>query len=458
MKMDTAFICPSCHSALTADESSYSCPACGERYWEILGVPLLVKNLKISRQDKVDDKAIADLASFLNSETGLDLTDKLRDAFAMKFNFEDTALQIESAQFINRMRASGKQIGSSFPDAAVECQAQQGVPINRNIEVSLSLLVAPAATPVSTRFGVQVRIKNQGKSTLSSFDRKPFYLTYFWDGPAQGLLAGFKDGAKVDGLRTSLLIDLPPGAAIGMPVQIESPRMPGEYQLRLVPAHEGVGWLEEAAVSVKMLVADGIADPFEPRWKVDDVLRDYDEDHRVGIDFLKNGIKDISPSQPKILELGGNASPMILWLPGTKFNVDVDIFGLFFGSLRRPYGGVTSVAADGMNLPFADGYLDAIVLFATFHHFADPIGLLKHLKTKLAPGGIIFLLCEPVGHVYRDTAPRDFIEELKRGVNEQSFALWEYDEMFRRAGLDLARIHVDAGSLKAALRDVNRAS
>ena len=223
--------------------------------------------------------------------------------------------------------------------------------------------------------------------------------------------------------------------------------------IALLPVHESVRWIEEAAVYVEISVANDVTSPFDVQWPCDKTQRDYYQDHRAGIDLLGSWMAStLQSSQPTILELGGNASPLIGELPGTKFNVDIDIFGLIFGSLRQSHPSVQSVAADGTKLPFPDGYFDVIVTFATFHHFPDPIGLLKHLRTKLYPGGLICLLCEPVGQVYRDGAPREFIAELKRGVYEQSFALWEYEEMFRRADLEIVDVRVDTGSLKVALR------
>jgi len=48
--------------------------------------------------------------------------------------------------------------------------------------------------------------------------------------------------------------------------------------------------------------------------------------------------------------------------------------------------------------------------------------------------------------------PKEFEEELLKGVNEQSFELWEYQQMFEQAGLEVVECQVDLGSLKVALR------
>ena len=105
--MVTAFLCPSCLAIVRRENEAYVCVSCSKQYPEILGVPILVKDLEISRQEKIDDRAIADLAAFLKSEGGADRTEQLRGAFGLKFNFKDAALQVEAAQFLNRMRASG---------------------------------------------------------------------------------------------------------------------------------------------------------------------------------------------------------------------------------------------------------------------------------------------------------------------------------------------------------------
>jgi hypothetical protein len=44
-----------------------------------------------------------------------------------------------------------------------------------------------------------------------------------------------------------------------------------------------------------------------------------------------------------------------------------------------------------------------------------------------------------------------FLEELERGINEQSFSLQEYALMFRQAELTPAEVLVDLNSLKARL-------
>jgi hypothetical protein len=209
--MAPAFLCPSCQAMVRRENESYVCVSCNERYPEILGVPILVKNLEISRQEKIDDRAIADLAAFLKSERGIDLADQLRDAFGLKFNFKDAALQVESAQFLNRMRASGLPIGTSYPAVDAEHRGNTVCPINTDIDVAMSLLVAPSTVPQSTHFGIQVALRNNGKSTISSNGPMPVYLSYFWE-PLDG--RGQNKPGRIEGLRTPLLIDLEPGARL----------------------------------------------------------------------------------------------------------------------------------------------------------------------------------------------------------------------------------------------------
>jgi hypothetical protein len=46
----------------------------------------------------------------------------------------------------------------------------------------------------------------------------------------------------------------------------------------------------------------------------------------------------------------------------------------------------------------------------------------------------------------------DYLQEIRKGVNEQSFELWEYQQMFEAAKLDVVAAQIDVGSIKFALR------
>jgi SAM-dependent methyltransferase len=157
----------------------------------------------------------------------------------------------------------------------------------------------------------------------------------------------------------------------------------------------------------------------------------------------------------RVVEIGGNANPMIdhFGMP-EKYNVDVDPYGMIVGKLIR-YGMDTKVkfiVANGMALPMPPRSIDMLVMFATFHHFPQPVELLSRLKDYIADDGLICLLCEPIGHVHRDLIEDDYLQEIRKGVNEQSFELWEYQQMFDAAKLDVVAAQIDVGSIKFALR------
>ena len=161
----------------------------------------------------------------------------------------------------------------------------------------------------------------------------------------------------------------------------------------------------------------------------------------------------------RIVELGGNASPMIAQVVAPKrVNVDIDPFGMLVGNLLREGEGtgVGFVIADGMALPMRPKSIEMLVMFATFHHFPDPVGLLARLSEFVADDGLICLMCEPLGHVRADNLPDEYLEEIRKGVNEQSFELWEYEQMFADAHLNVVAAQIDIGSAKFALRPRRR--
>ncbi len=197
-----------------------------------------------------------------------------------------------------------------------------------------------------------------------------------------------------------------------------------------------------------------------PHWEVNDNKPvGYIADHERGFALMRDWLQR-HPAAPglRLLEIGGNAKPMLGRVPGEAYNVDVDLLGLQVGCVvRRARGNfVTIVCADVQNLPFPEAFFDAIVMFATLHHFPDPGAVLRSLRQHLRPGGFIGLFCEPVGHIWPGAVDPDFAEELHHGVNEQSFTLAEYAQIFRQARLDAPDVVVDHNSLKAYLVPATR--
>jgi SAM-dependent methyltransferase len=155
----------------------------------------------------------------------------------------------------------------------------------------------------------------------------------------------------------------------------------------------------------------------------------------------------------RVLEVGGNANPMLANRGLRLVNLDVDVVGLQVGEMlrRRDRHHCVMLCGDAEDLPFAPGHFDAIVMFASLHHFPDPGRVLGHLASRLSPDGFIAVLCEPVGHIHPGAVDRAFKEELEKGVNEQSFTRTEYDMIFQRARLRAEEAVIDFNSLKARL-------
>ena len=116
---------------------------------------------------------------------------------------------------------------------------------------------------------------------------------------------------------------------------------------------------------------------------------DYGIDHEVGRVFLKEELARMRQPLQRVLEVGGCCNPMTWDLPGEVVSTDIDVQTLQVGALHfanaRP--NVKFVAADALRQPFADGVFDCAVLFATLHHFLDPVGCLREMRRVVRPDG-----------------------------------------------------------------------
>lgn len=411
---------------------------------KVAGVPVLVEGVAVTRRERrLPPKVIHELLEAL----GLDSSRRgeLEAAFSQTFRFIHPWMQTEADQFLNRVAASHEGLRKAL---AVEPPKTPSTPAVTNIDpcVHLATIFNVSRLRPGMSFSVNLRVSNSGSCTLSSRGPQPVMLSYHWIGP---------DGDLQEGLRTPLLDDLPPGLTISIPLFVAAPSTPGPFRLMIRAVQEGVEWLEHSSVEFEIEVSGGPSSIDEPNWPRTGKHFAYMDDHFEAVRLLREWAATLlgRPAE-RVVELGGNANPMIERVDApVRINVDIDPYGMIVGKMISQ-SDVHFVVADGMALPIPAHSADVIVMFATFHHFADPIGLLQRLKEFVASDGLLCLMCEPIGHVHRDTIDAEYLAEIRKGVNEQSFALWEYQQMFDVAGFEVAAAQIDVGSAKFGLRPI----
>jgi SAM-dependent methyltransferase len=441
----SALRCVACGSGgLQSGNDILDCPQCGRTYPIVAEVPVMFSDAGVLRGPLLDPAVARTVLEAMDLPPDPINVLRVRRASGARARFGDQLIGVESAQFLRRVHASGYPIpGDMLQPAAAAPEEPGGQPCCRWVTEYIPRVIAPGR-----EFLVNIRFENTGAAAMRQAGEGRIAVAFRW-------LDGAGEPVAVDDIRTPLPVDLPPGQALTLPIILRTPDAPGRYRLAIKMVMEGVRWLQPDLGPITIAVRKGAG--FVPPWhwninnnKPSDYLADQERGFVLMRDWLQR-----HPAAPglRLLEIGGNAKPMLGRVAGEAYNVDVDLLGLQVGCVvRRARGNfVTIVCADAQNLPFAEGFFDAIVMFASLHHFPDPAATLRGLRPYLRPGGFIGLFCEPVGQVWPGVVDPAFAEELQHGVNEQSFSLAEYAQIFRNARLDASEVVVDYNSLKAYL-------
>lgn len=442
----SALRCVACGTGgLECAEDALLCPSCGRLYPILAGLPVMFSDAVPVRGPLLEPAVVRTVlrAMDLPADTGNML--RVRQASGARAIFGDTLVATESAQFLRRLHTSGYPIPAQLLDPPDDPQPEQppGEPRCRWLADYIPRLLAPGE-----RLQANIRFENTGPGPMRHDGHGRGTIAFAWRNAAG-------DSAPVEDLRTPLPVDLPPGQAMTLPVRLVAPAIPGRYTLTLQFVLEGLRWLEPAHGPLTITVREGARFVPPAHWRINaNEPSDYLADQARGIAILQDWLaRSPDPAALRMLEIGGNAKPILGYLPGESYNVDVDLLGLQVGCVvRRARGNfVQVVCADARRLPFAERFFDAIIMFASLHHLPDPAALLRGLRPHLRPGGFIGIFCEPVGQVWPGVVPQAFAEELRRGVNEQGFSLAEYAQIFAAAGLEAEDLVLDHNSLKARL-------
>ncbi len=440
--MNAAYLCPRCKGPIQAGAEAYRCAACVAEYPVRLGVPVFIPGAAAEAAgDELPAELVVRVCSAMNLPDEPPAHAALREIFRWNHSLPDLALTAENYLL--------QRLGISDPRGRAPAS---GPPVLASTEVRYTIERSsiPASLPPETTKSWNVRLANTGSCAIPASGASPVFLAYRWRDAAGAVVPCTE-------LRTALPVDVAPGRALTVPLQLTTPARTGRFALEVLLAQEGPVWHgpgARASVTVTARCLSAVPAHWLTLHRLPETYN-YQTDHEIGRVFFKEELARSRRSVRRVLEVGGGSNPMTWDLPADVICADVDIQALQVGRVRhgqaRP--NVRFVAADAAALPFRDGAFDCAVVFAALHHLADPAHCLREMHRVVERGGFVAVLCEPIGSYLAETLDAQFRKELADGVNEQVFTVEEYVQMFAAAGLVASRAVIDGWSFKAILRD-----
>lgn len=109
---------------------------------------------------------------------------------------------------------------------------------------------------------------------------------------------------------------------------------------------------------------------------------------------LRYCLEDLEEITGRVLDIGCGAGNMPKAIK--HYRQDLEVWGadLSVGAIRaalRSDEGAKFVPATGENLPFPDGFFDAVTMFDVLEHFPDPEDALQEIHRVLRPDGLFHL-------------------------------------------------------------------
>jgi SAM-dependent methyltransferase len=453
-EMQSVLQCVHCRAGtLVKTSETLTCEHCGMTYPVVHGVSLLYPGVTIEPVAGIDERVVTAICQHQNLPLTPSMLAQVAVIFRQGYRFPNQLVDREV-----RVAEILKSVGKIAETTITQLRDRELLPLclePEHITYRITHDYLPSTMVAGLRFTANVGLLNQGAVPIDSQGISPIYLSYHWCS-LEGEMVIY------DGERTALPIVLLPGRRITLPMLIQVPAVLGDYRLQICLVQEQVAWLEaDAAEIVIQVVAPADRLTLTDCWHQDQILMNYYDDHQYAIGLVKQQLATIDAVAPHLLEIGGNACPMLqCGFLGHLYNLDIDVQGLQLAHLSNQHQNLdmTCICGDVDRIPFGDSSLDGVVMFATLHHFVDPAYTLRMLAQKIRPQGFIAVLCEPVGHYYcpQKTDPAvcmdaEFLEALRLGVNEQTFSLDEYAAIFHRSGLVATKVEVNGTSLKAFL-------
>jgi len=436
-------VCPTCGvgDEITDTDDALECGACTAVVPIVSGVPdFFTGYTDDAIEASLDPAVVREIAAILDLpdddavrasiETALRLADRDTDSPALTAEIKEV-----HARFV----------GGDFTEPPVPTIA------NTAAKASVERHYAPAGLVAGEHRFINVRLRNTGTEPWSS-RTSPIAIT----AASRFHRRSFGRRSETVPTYTPLPIDIEPGRAITLPIEVNAPAKTGEYRLELGLFHHPDGFIDEAGLHLDVEVHRSEhpdTRPLSAEITRREGVTDYAEDHRIANETVSAALERFWPNDDRrIIEIGGSTHPQS-WSHDRSELVNIDISAptLQLGALYDRHHGrsIVHLCADAMQPPLALGSWHAVTMYATLHHFPEPERLLAAAARLLLPGGFVAVMCEPTGTTLAHPAG---VRDLLGGINEQTFSVDEYVWIAEKAGLVIEQAFDDGGSFKAIFR------
>ncbi len=429
------------------DDTALRCDACDAVVPIMSGVPDFFTGYSddaaTTSEPTADPAVVAEIASILELPDNDDVRSSVAAALRLADRDTDSPALTAEIREVHARFVGGDVDEPPLPKSA-----------NGAAKASVERHYAPDGLLAGERRFINLRLRNTGAEPWSS-RTSPLAIT----AASRFHRRSFGRRSETAPVFTPLPIDIEPGRAITLPVEVDVPARAGAHQLEIGLFLHPRGFIGGAGLRLDVEVHDiehpdtrPLPEAIERR----EGLADYGTDHRIANEMVDAALERFWPNDDRrIVEIGGSTHPQS-WNHDRSELVNIDISAptLQLGALYDRHHGrsIVHLCADAMRPPLAPGSWHAVAMYATLHHFPEPERLLEAAARLLLPGGFVALMCEPTDTSLANPAA---IRDLLGGINEQTFAIDEYVWMAEQAGLVVERAYDHGGSFKAILRHRN---
>lgn len=423
------------------EDTRLRCGACDATVPVVSGVPDFFTGYSDHAEEgpegPVDSAIVTEIASILELPDNTGTRSSI--ATALRLADRDTDSPALTAEI--------REVHARFVGGEVE-EPPLPASANGNPQALLERHYSPAGLVSGERRFINLRLRNTGTQPWSS-RTNPVAIT----AASRFHRRSFGRRSETSPIYTPLPIDIEPGRAITLPVEVDVPTKTGEYQLELGLFLHPKGFVDGAGVHVEVEVHGAPHPDTRPLSKAierRDGFGDYGEDHRIANEMVDAALDRFWPNEDRrIIEIGGSTHPQS-WNHDRSELVNIDISAptLQLGALYDQHHdrSIVHLCADAMQPPLAAASWHAVTMYATLHHFPEPEKLLKAAARLLLPGGFVAVMCEPTDTTLAHPAG---VRDLLGGINEQTFAIDEYVWIAEQAGLVVEQAYDHGGSFKA---------